>query len=55
MLPPLRKGEKNGRTYHLRDTHINAHGNRIVGEELADAIFNYLVSVQKSEISGQSY
>jgi hypothetical protein len=42
MLPALREGQKTGRTYHLRDTHLNAYGNRILGEELADALSAYL-------------
>jgi hypothetical protein len=32
LLPALRRGEAEGRTYHLRDTHWNARGNRIAGE-----------------------
>ena len=35
-LPKLREAERSGRTYHLRDTHWNARGNRVVGELLGD-------------------
>lgn len=42
MLQALRKGQKIGRTYHLQDTHLNAHGNRIVGKALAEAIGVYI-------------
>ncbi|MBN1552186.1 hypothetical protein JW979_12000, partial [bacterium] len=42
MLPALREGQKNGRTYHLQDTHLNTYGNSIVGKELAEALYKYL-------------
>jgi hypothetical protein len=35
LLDLLREGERLGATYHPRDTHWNAHGNRIAGEALA--------------------
>ena len=35
LLPILRQAEVGGRTYHLRDTHFNTRGNRVVGEALA--------------------
>ncbi len=35
LLPALREAERNGRTYHPRDTHWNAHGNRVAGRALA--------------------
>ncbi len=38
LTPALRTAENDGRTYHLRDTHWNAHGNRIAGVEMGDAI-----------------
>jgi hypothetical protein len=38
LLPALREAERAGRTYHLRDTHWNAHGNRVAGRELARAL-----------------
>jgi hypothetical protein len=38
LLPVLRKAEPEGRTYHVRDTHWNARGNRIVGEVLAEEL-----------------
>ncbi len=41
LLPVLRAAEAEGRTYHLADTHWNAHGNRVVGKALA----NYLVDL----------
>ena len=34
LLPALRRGDAEGRTYHLRDTHWNARGNRIAGESI---------------------
>ena len=37
-LPLLSKHQKQGRTYHLQDTHWNARGNRIAGEALADRL-----------------
>jgi hypothetical protein len=38
LLPALREAEREGRTYHLRDTHWNAHGNRVAARELARAL-----------------
>ena len=38
LLPVLRAAEVDGRTYHLRDTHWNARGNRVAGEAIADFI-----------------
>jgi hypothetical protein len=38
LLPALRQAERGGRTYHLRDTHWNARGNRAAGEALAEAL-----------------
>ena len=35
LLPPLREAERSGRTYHRRDTHWNARGNRVAGLEMA--------------------
>jgi len=35
LLPELRTAQAQGRTYHLRDTHWNARGNRIAGKALA--------------------
>jgi hypothetical protein len=43
MLPVLREGQKQGRTYHLRDTHLNAFGNSLVGAALADELTRVLV------------
>lgn len=43
MLPVLREGQKQGRTYHLRDTHLNAFGNSLVGTALADSLVRVLV------------
>jgi hypothetical protein len=40
-LPALREAEKQGHTYHLRDTHWNAHGNRVAGRELGRALLAY--------------
>ncbi len=42
LLPALRAAEKQGRTYHLRDTHWNARGNRVAGDEIADFILHSL-------------
>jgi hypothetical protein len=41
LLPALRAAERESRTYHLRDTHWNAHGNRVAGRELARALLAY--------------
>ncbi len=38
LLSALRAAEPDGRTYHLRDTHWNARGNRIAGEAIAGFI-----------------
>lgn len=35
LLPALRAAQRNAPTYHLRDTHWNAHGNRVAGEAIA--------------------
>jgi hypothetical protein len=37
-LPALREAQRSARTYHLRDTHWNAHGNRVAAGVLADAL-----------------
>lgn len=42
LMPALREAEKDGRTYHLRDTHWNAHGNRIAGKQVADFLLDRL-------------
>ncbi len=42
LLPALLEAEKHGRTYHLRDTHWNALGNRIAGEEVASFLLQHL-------------
>lgn len=39
LLPALRRAERTRRTYHLRDTHWNAHGNEVAGRALAAALF----------------
>ena len=41
LLPLLRRAEQSGRTFHLRDTHFNARGNRVVGEALAAELSRY--------------
>ncbi len=38
LLPALRHAERSARTYHLRDTHLNAHGNAVAGRALAEAL-----------------
>ena len=38
LLPTLREAEPTGRTYHLRDTHWNARGNRVAGEHIAEVL-----------------
>jgi hypothetical protein len=43
LLPFLRKAQKKGRTYRLRDTHWNERGNRIAGEEIAKYILKYVI------------
>ena len=39
LLQPLILAEKEGKTYHLRDTHWNTHGNRVAGEAISSSIF----------------
>jgi hypothetical protein len=41
LLPALREAEREGRTYHLRDTHWNARGNAVAARELAQALVAY--------------
>ena len=41
LLPILREAELAGHTYHLRDTHWNARGNRLAGEALAEKLMAY--------------
>ena len=41
LLPVLREAEREARTHHLRDTHWNAHGNRVAGRELARALLEF--------------
>ena len=41
LLPLLREAELGGHTYHLRDTHWNARGNRLAGEALAAKLMAY--------------
>ncbi len=38
LLPNLREAEKESRTYHLRDSHWNANGNRVAGKLIAEAL-----------------
>ncbi len=42
LLPVLREAESTGRTYHRRNTHWNARGNRLAGEALAQQILGVL-------------
>jgi hypothetical protein len=37
-LPALREAQRSARTYHLRDTHWNAHGNRVAARVLGEAL-----------------
>jgi hypothetical protein len=41
LLPALRAAEREGRTYHLRDTHWNARGNTVAGGVLARALIEH--------------
>ena len=54
LLPILRAAEPEGHTYHLRDTHWNARGNRIAGQAIADFILERLDTVVEVQHSGQS-
>lgn len=47
LLPALLEAQKEGRTYHLRDTHFNAHGNRVVAAQLAQAIVKHVQRLGK--------
>lgn len=40
LLPALREAQRQAPTYHLRDTHWNAHGNRVAGEAIAGWILH---------------
>jgi hypothetical protein len=40
LLPVLREAQRQAPTYHLRDTHWNAHGNRVAGEAIAGWILH---------------
>ena len=40
LLAPLRKAEHQQRTYHLQNSHWNAWGNQIAGEELAEFLLD---------------
>jgi len=42
LLPALRAAETQEHTYHLRNTHWNARGNRVAGEEIADFILGHV-------------
>jgi hypothetical protein len=42
LVPALREAEKGGRCYHLRDTHWNARGNKVAGENIAEVILSAL-------------
>ncbi len=54
LLPALRAAESEGRTYHPRDTHWNALGNRVAGERLADALLERLAAISEPESRAQS-
>ena len=41
LSPALRRGHKKIRVYHLQDSHWNAHGNRIAGEEVSNFILRH--------------
>ena len=45
-LPALRQAEAGGRTYHLRDTHLNARGNQVVADVLTGAVITSLKSLE---------
>lgn len=42
LMAALLEAEKDGCTDHLRDTHWNAHGNRIAGKQAADFLLHRL-------------
>lgn len=42
VLPAMRAAEPGGRTFHLRDTHPNARGNEVIGQELGRALVGRL-------------
>jgi hypothetical protein len=45
LLPALREAEREGRTYHRRDTHWNARGNAVAAHELARALLAHVEAV----------
>ena len=50
LLPILREGQKLDRTYHLQDTHLNAHGNKLVGIALGEELIHIIT--EKKELGG---
>jgi hypothetical protein len=42
LLPVLQEAEKSGHTYHVRDTHWNARGNRIAAEAIESRLITVL-------------
>jgi hypothetical protein len=55
LLPILREAQRDGPTYHLRDTHWNERGNRIAGLAIAEAIQSgWLEELQRATTAGRS-
>ncbi len=53
LLPTLRKGQMQDRTYHLQDTHLNAFGNKLVGSALGKELIDIVTEkIESGEISG---
>ena len=49
LLPILRAAEREGHTYHLRDTHWNARGNEVAGRATSDFL------LEQPAVNGSQY
>lgn len=47
LLPALREAQRSQRTYHRRDTHWNANGNRVAGERLAERLIRRIERMRR--------
>lgn len=53
LLEVLRQGQRDGRVYHLRDTHWNARGNHIAGEAIAHFLVMQLARLAGTDHGGR--
>ncbi|MBW2293661.1 MAG: hypothetical protein JRG94_15320 [Deltaproteobacteria bacterium] len=54
LLPSLKRAERDGHTYHLRDTHWNARGNAVAGEAMGEFIADVVEARPASRTPGPS-